>query len=154
MTKFPDLLVVILATSLLSCSAQNPERPTSGRCEPWRPSDPTVWVSPEVLERLPDAHDVLEAWQTLPANRENAGTHIVMGPPTQVASWMTLSATGPLRISLGKNASLSGLSHEICHIAWRSPCHAEEGICSRRTIEGMSIYPTEKELALWRVYAD
>ena len=129
-----------------SCSYRLSEHPTSGDCAPWKVADRGYYVAPEVYRRVPSADNVAAAWGMRPVEREKAG--VIVEPGTH-ASMARITTHGPIVIKMGTDASPVTLSHEFCHAAWRSTCHAERGICARRVSQDQDWQPTQRDLNLW-----
>jgi len=58
----------------------------------------------------------------------------------------------PIRVKMGPPTAdrVNMFSHELCHVASRSSCHLDEGLCAATINSQTDPYPTEKELDLLR----
>ena len=95
---------------------------------------------------------VLWSWGAYRDDRSRAGSLVILGR-VEGFSVTKLDPLGAHVVELNPAMTMPvrSLAHEMCHVASRSPCHAEKGICAQSINSSTYPLPSQVELDYWNV---
>ena len=113
-----------------------------------------VWVAPDAAELVGEKRIslLLDAWGFVRVvEPQLAGAWIVLQADVFIPfTSIPYEPNQPVRVVLGPPTAdrMAMVSHELCHVASRSSCHLDSGLCAATITSSTDPYPTQKELDL------